>query len=466
VAFGGIRLITTLIANGRQNFTLHAALDWPVLGFTSAVAVLAGIIFGLAPALQATKVDVTPALKESRTQGAGPARRGLRLGHALMVTQIAVSMLLVVGAALFVRTLMNLHSIDIGFNRENLLLVNLNGQQGGYRGDALARFYMRLMDEFRQIPGVRSASASGYPLVSQYVNDEPIAIPGRTPQPGDPQADVVSVDPAFLATLQIPILAGRDFQPGDLAAPTVAVVSQKFATVFFGNSNPVGRQMSLGNGAGTTVLEIVGVARSAHYNRLQEEEQAVVYVPYTRHVAGLGRLFFTLRTAGPPTAVVSAVRRIVHNASPDVSIAEVSTQEQRIEQTIATERTFANLGACFAVLALVIACVGLYGAMAYAVARRTGEIGIRMALGAQRGGVIWMVLREVFLLAGAGILIGYGGARFAGKLVASFLYGLKPTDTLATVAAAVALLLAAVIAGYAPAWRASRIDPASALRQE
>ena len=467
VAAAGIRLITLLIANGRDNFTLRAELDWPVLSFTFALAVVAGIVFGLAPALQATKLDFTPALKEQRTQGTSSHGRVLRLSHVLIAAQIAVSLLLVVGAALFVRTLVNLHSIDVGFNRENLLLVSVNGQQAGYREAALARFYAGLTESFRQIPGVRSVSATAYPLVARYVNGLNVVIPGRTPQPGDPSASIMSVDPAFLSTMQIPVLAGRDLAPGDLAAPQVAVVTPKFASAFFAGQDPIGRQFVLGGGADAPFLQIVGIARPAHYNSLQEqEEQPVIYVPYTQDLSGLNRLFFVLRTAGPPASIVAAVRRTVHDASPSVAINEISTQSERMEQTISQERTFANLGACFAVLALVIACVGLYGAMAYSVARRTGEIGIRMALGAQRPKIIWMVLRQVLALTAAGLTAGLVAARFCSRLVESFLYGLKPNDPLALAGAAAALLLAALAAGYLPAWKASRIDPAVALRNE
>jgi predicted permease len=461
VALAGIRLITWLIANGRPDFTLRAAIDWPVLAFTFALAVLAGIVFGLAPALQATRVDVTPALKESRTHGRSGGH-GLRLGHILIVTQIAVSMLLVIAAGLFVRTLVNLRSIDVGFNTENLLLVSINGRQAGYREAALARFYSGLADDFRRIPGVRAVSASAYPLVAQYVNSDGVTVPGRLPQPNDPGVNIMDVEPAFLETMQIPLLSGRGLQPGDLASPNVAVVSPKFAGTYFGEANPVGRQFVLGG----TMLQIVGVARSAHYNSLQEKESPVIYVPYTRQLPGLGRLFFALRASGPPAGIVAEVRHIVHRASRDVSIGEVTTQAQRIDQTISQERTFANLGACFAVLALVIACVGLYGAMAYTVARRTGEIGIRMALGAQRAGIVWMVLRQVLALTAAGLLIGYVAARWAARLVESFLFGLKANDPLVAAAAVAGLLLAALAAGYLPAWKASRIDPASALRNE
>jgi macrolide transport system ATP-binding/permease protein len=467
VGFAGIQFITWLMANGREHFTLHAELNWPVLGFTFAISVLAGLLFGLAPAVQATKVDFTPALKESRLQGSAVPGRRLRPGltHSLIVVQIAVSLLLVIGAGLFVRTLSNLQSIDVGFNRENLLLVSLNGRQGGYREAALARFYQGLLDRFREIPGVRAASASSFPLVSQHVNDSPVIVPGRTAQPGDPNTEMLDVDPAFLDTLQIPLLLGRSLEQGDLAQATVAVVNPKFASLFFGTENPIGRQFSIGSPS-NPLFEIVGVMKDAHYNSLQEKEQPVAYFPYTRNLNRLGGLFFTLRTAGPPSAAVAAVRRIVHDAGASVSISDISTEAQKIDQTISQQHTFAELGTCFAALALLIACVGLYGAMAYKVARRTGEIGIRMALGAQRRGIIWMVLREVLVMSAAGLLVGYGAARFTTHLVESFLYGMKPNDPLAIAGAIAILLGAALAAGYLPAWRASRIDPAVALRNE
>jgi predicted permease len=467
VAFAGVQFITWLLANGQANFTLHAELNWRVLGFSFALAMVAGLLFGLAPAVQATRVDFTPALKESRSQGnTGSSHRFRpRLGHALIVAQIAVSLLLVIGAGLFVRTLSNLHSIDVGFNRENILLVSINGRQAGYREAALARFYSGLLEKFREIPGVRAATGSTFPLVARYVNDSSVVIPGRTAQPSDPNTNMMYVDSAFLDTMQIPVLLGRGLEEGDLASPAVAVVNQRFASFFFGSESPIGRQFALSS-ATNPLFEIVGVAKEAHYNSLQESEQPVVYLPYTQNLVRLGGFYFELRTVGNPLSAVAAVRRIVHDASPLVSITEVNTQAQKIEQTISQERTFANLGTCFAVLALLIACVGLYGAMAYAVTRRAGEIGIRMALGAQRPKIIWMVLREVLALTGAGLLVGCVAARFTTHFVESFLYGLKANDPIALAAGMAILLAAAVAAGCAPAWRASRIDPAVALRNE
>ena len=464
VAVAGVRLITALLANGRENFTLRATVDWPVLAFTFALAAAAGVIFGLAPALQATKVDFTAGLREARTHGTESRWRGVTLRHFLIASQIAISMLLVLTAGLFLRTLVKLHSIDVGFNRENVLLVAVNGRQGGYRGQDLARFYEELLRKFRELPGVRAASASQFPLVSHFLNTEGVHIAGSDKP--DRDSDALAVDPQFFTTMQIPLLAGRDLRREDLATPGVAVVNEKFARQFFGAESPLGRRFTIGKNAAAETFEIVGVARNAHYNSLQEKDDPVFYVPYTHSLSRLGRLFFELRAAGDPTGLTGSVRRIVHDASPTVAITEVSTQVQRIEQTISQERTFATLGGCFAGLALLIACVGLYGAMSYMVARRTSEIGIRMALGAARGGIVWMVLRQVIVLAAIGLAAGYGAARLTAHLITTFLYGVKPNDSVTTAVAAGILLSAALIAGYSPAWRAACIDPSRALRNE
>jgi len=466
VGSAGIRFITWLMANGQENFTLRAELNWPVLAFTFTLAVAAGLLFGLVPAIQSTKVDFTPALKENRSQGRAPGSKARpRFTHWLLAAQMAVSLLLVIGAGLFVRTLSNLHAIDVGFDRENLLLVRINGRQGGYRDDALARFYQGLLDRFREIPGVRSATASQIPLVAKWLSNTSVAVPGRAPEPGDGFADLLMVDAEFFEAMRIPVLLGRSLEQGDLAQPNVAVVSPKFAATYFGTANPLGRQFSLGNEP-HSLIEIVGVAKAAHYNSLDEKEPAVVYLPYTQNLANLSELVFELRTAGPPLSAAMAVRRIVHEASPNISIGDIATQKQTIDQTISRERTFADLGACFAALALLIACVGLYGAMAYTVARRTGEIGIRMALGAQPRGIVWMVMREVLAISAGGLIVGYAAARFTTRFLDSFLYGLKANDPLALAAAIAILLAASLAAGYLPAWRASRVDPAAALRNE
>ena len=471
VAYWGIQSITWLLANGHDNFTLHANLNWQVLGFTLALALVTGIVFGLAPAIQATGVDLTPALKETRAGAPrGRVRRlGLRLGanQFLVVAQIAISLLLVIAAGLFVRTVSNLHSVELGFNRENVLLFSLNARQAGYKDAALARFYADLRDRFRTIPGVRSAAVSDFPLVSHYWNSERVTIPGAPAQAGrPPETGLLKVDPSFLATMQIPIVVGRGIAERDMASPRVAVVNEMFAAKFFGKEYPIGRTIGIGDPKTPADIEIIGVARNSHYNSLQEEIPEVAYIPYTQNLAGLGRVFFELRTAGDPLAPVGAVRRIVGQTNSSVPLTDINTQSRQIDQTIGQERTFANLCTCFAVLALLIACVGLYGTMAYAVARRTGEIGIRMALGAERRNIIWIVLREVLALAAAGLVIGLAAAWATTHFIASFLFGTKPNDPLTTVVSVAILAAAGLAAGYTPAWRASRIDPMTALRNE
>ena len=472
VAAWGIRSITWLLANGRDKFTLHAAIDWQVLGFTFALAVVCGLLFGLAPALQGTRVDLTPALKETRASAPRGRLRhaGIRIGlsHVLVVSQIAISLLLVVAAGLFVHTLSNLHSIQIGFNRENVLLFNLNARPAGYKGAALARFYGNLRDRFRNIPGVRNVTFSNYPLAAGYWHESSLSIPGVAKTAGEKlSTSEIDVDHSFLTTMQIPILLGRDIEQRDLESPRVAVVNEKFAKKYFAGENPVGRHIGIGSPTSPADIEIVGIAKTSVYNSIKEDDTPpVAYVPYTQDVDGLGQVVFELRAANDPLALVSTVRQIVRQASPAVPVSDVSTQSRIIDQTISQERTFAGLCGCFAVLALLIACIGLYGSVAYSVARRTSEIGIRMALGAESRRIVWMVMREVVTLAAVGLGIGLAVAYSLTRFVASFLFGMKPHDPLALSVSVLVLAAAAILAGYAPARRASRIDPMAALRHE
>jgi predicted permease len=394
---------------------------------------------------------------------------GLRLGanQFLVVAQIAISLLLVIAAGLFVRTVSNLHSVELGFNQENVLIFSLNARQAGYKDAALARFYADLRDRFRTIPGVRGAGISDFPLVSHYWNSERVTVPGAPPPAGrPPETALLQVDPGFLATMQIPVLLGRGIEERDIPSGRVAVVNEKFAATFFGKENPIGRTFGIGDPKTPADIEIVGVVRNTHYNSLQEEIPEIAYIPYTQNLGGLGRVFFELRTAGDPLGPVSAVRQIVGQTNSSVPLTDINTQSRQIDQTIGQQRTFANLCTCFAVLALLIACVGLYGTMAYAVARRTGEIGIRMALGAERRNIIWIVLREVLALAAAGLVIGLAAAWETTRFVESFLFETKPNDPLAISLSVVILAVAGLAAGYTPAWRASRIDPMQALRHE
>jgi predicted permease len=464
IATLGTRFLIWLLSNGSADFSLHTPLDWRILLFAISVACGTGMLFGLAPAFAATRVDITPALKQARASMPRRQQKRIGLSQFLVVAQIALSLLLVFGAAVFVRTLRNLHSVATGFNQENLLTFGLHAGQAGYKDQSL---YTRLDEQFRALPGVRAATMTDMPLVANWVSTTNVILRGADKRK-DLSTACISVGPGFFETMQLPILLGRplDWKDAD-GAPLAVVVNELFAKRYFPGQNPIGQSFQLGTfKAGN--LTIVGVAKNARYNSLKDSIPPVAYLPYLQTAArnSPGGIFFELRTAGNPLALADTVRKVVHDAAPGVPVTNVMTQTQRIDTTIVQERTFANLCTAFAVLALVIACVGLYGTMSYAVSRRTNEIGIRMALGAERRRIIWMVLREVLLLAAVGTVAGLACSWGAISAVKSFVFGMKPTDPLTIALAAGILLTALLLAGFAPAARASRIDPLHALRHE
>ncbi len=467
IATFGIRFITWLLANGRDHFTLHAGINGQVLGFTLCLALLTGILFGFAPALQATKVDLTPALREARSS---VSRRGrLGLSDALVVSQIAASLLLVIGAGLFVRTLSTLESVELGFNRNHVLLFAVMPKQAGYKDEQIVGLFKELRNRFSAIPGVRSATLSDGALVNEGISRTGLRIPGIITKTSHGNATpVMNVGPSFFTTMQIPILRGREIGEQDtIGSPPVAVVNEIFAKNYFGSENPLGRRIGLGGDGGKfDEFEIVGIAKAARYNSLKGDIPPLVYPSYAQNRKVLNQMIFELRTVTDPLSFVRPVREIVHEVSPRIPVFSVTTQSAQIEETIGQERTFAELCTCFGVLALAIASMGLYGTMAYAVARRTNEIGIRMALGAERGRIIRMVLREVFALTTAGLAIGLAVAWAASRFVESFLYGVKRNDPQSVLISMLILIAAASVAGYVPAWKASRIDPMAALRHE
>ena len=474
VAALGIRFLGLLLTNGTGDFTVQVGLDWRVLSFTLAVALITGVLFGLVPALQATRVQVAPALKESHASAVRVRtwRFGVpfALSHVLVVSQIAISLLLVAGAGLFVRTLANLHSVSLGFNSENILLFSLDAGKAGYQGAGFKAFLDCLRLRFLAIPGVTGATLTSLPLVAGGIDATDVTIPG-IPIPAEgqsrPNTAYAEVGPSFFETLQIPVLVGRAINERDAqSTQAVAVVNEVFAQKYFAGESPVGRHFGFRDGS--IDLEIVGVAKNARYSSLKREIPPVAYLSFLQEPdqARAREMFFELRTSGNPLALANTVRQIVHQAAPLIPVADVTTQSRRIDGTILQERIFAELCSCFGVLALIMACVGLYGTMAYGVARRTSEIGIRMALGAERRRIVWMVLREVCALSAAGLVIGFAMVWETTAFVQSFLFAMKPNDPLVLGASVAILIAAAVAAGYAPAWRASRIDPMVALRHE
>ncbi|MGH9430507.1 MAG: ADOP family duplicated permease [Terriglobia bacterium] len=476
LAYWASDVLLAFMSGGRNHVILHVSPNLRVLGFTAAVSVLTGILFGLAPALRGTRLDLTPALKEGAgkmVRRAGQAR-GLRLGlgKALVVAQVAMSLMLLIGAGLFVRTLTNLENENVGFDRRNLLLFGVAPTQAGYKGERLARFYDDLQRRIEAIPGVRSASLSRHTFIDGGISIDGISIQGYTPKPGESEngsisLHVNSVGPEFFETFGIPLALGRTIADRDTAsAAKVAVVNRAFADRYLAGTNPIGRRFGFGDQKASSDIAIVGVVGDVRYGQLRDTAPPTVYVPYTQESEPPEGMTFEVRTAGDPRNWIGTVRQAVQGLDRNLPLFDVKTQTEQIAQATFQERLFARLSSFFGLLALVLACVGLYGMMSYAVARRTSEIGIRMALGAEPAKILGMVLWEGFALAGLGIALGIPAAFAASRLVATMLYGIKPTDPVTIVACTVLMFGVTALAGYLPARRASRVDPMTALRSE
>jgi predicted permease len=469
IALAGMRVLTRLLANGEEAFTLHAELDWHVLLVTLGLSVACGVLFGLAPALQATRPALMPKLKDRSVSEPGVRLRVARptLTQALVVAQIATSLLLLVGAGLFVRTLSNLQAVSLGYNGDNVLLFQVNAPRAGYPQSKVVDFYADLRRRLSEVPGVRDVTLSHASLV-RAGRAHRIVLDGQQLQ----NVRVLWTGPHFFTTMQIPIVRGREIAETDRQGTLpVAVVSELFAKTHFGDADPIGRRFEVSGAltAGGTPLgiEIVGIAANARYGGLKGQPPAVVYLAYAQVPApAQAQMVYAMRTETDPLRFARTVRQIVHEADGRVPVTNLKTQRADIEQTINQEIVFARLCSAFAILALTIACVGLYATMAYAVARRTSEIGLRLALGAERGAVIRMMLRDVCLVAGVGLAIGVSAALASSRLVESFLFETKPNDPRAVAIAAAILLISALAAGSGPAWRASRVDPLTALRHE
>ena len=482
LAIWGVRALRALLASGRDGFPLPVDLNWEVLAATLLLTLITGMLFGLAPALEAARLDVLPALKESRLgEQRSRGRLGISLSHLLVVAQIAFSLLLLVAAGLFVRTLGNLRAIDLGFGRNNLLVFSLDARQAGHTDPEILGFYGSLEERFAAIPGVRGAAMANSPLVGSGAWGWAI-VPLGKPRPetaptghgsgfADSATHVLAVGPGFFATVQIPLLAGRDFDEGDNSrSPAVAIVNEAWVKANLEGQNLVGQQIVSYGGKEekeARQLEVVGVVGNSRYGPLEGNFPATVYLPYTqRFNYPIAEMTYFLRTAGDLLAYARTVRQIVGQSDARIPVTNLGTQAGQIDEELSSQILFARLCSGFAALALAVACVGLYGTLSYNIARRTGEVGIRMALGAQRRTVVGMVLGEVLRLAVGGLAFGVPIALGTSKFVASLLYQVKPNDLGALAAAVGMILSAALVAGYIPAYRASRIDPMVAVRHE
>jgi predicted permease len=468
LAFWVSNLLLHYVSSGPTPVVLHLRPDAHVLAFSITTSLVAGLLFGLAPAIRTTRLDVNSALKEN-SRGAGSGRPGVTLGKLLVVAQVAVSLVLVMGAGLFVRSLLNLQTMDAGFRRENVLLAELNSGKAGYNSPQRARFYEEVLERVRRIPGVSSVSLSWLTPVQGASVDFPASVPGYTPRPNEDLAVYVNnVSPGYFETLGTPLLLGRDFSAQDtLNSPKVVLINETMMNYFFRGTNPIGRQVSLAAGP---PMEVIGVVKDAKYVNLREKFRRIAYQSCWQTTNADWSLTLEVRTSRNPSGVVGALRNEIRAFAPNVPVTGVGTLARQVDRSLVQERLVATLSLFFGGLALALACIGLYGVMAYHVAQRTAEIGIRMALGARYPGIVWMVLRQSVLLASLGIVIGTPAglavARLTGSQISGLLFGLSAIDANTIALAAFLLLVIATLAGYIPACRAGRVDPMEALRYE
>jgi predicted permease len=384
------------------------------------------------------------------------------MGRTLVVVQVAFSLLLVSGAGLLARTLWNLLQMDLGFNREHVLTVRIDPRSAGFTAAQLPSLYAQMVERVRAVPGVQSAGIALSSIAGGGTISSGINVPGYTPDPRENMSiDENYVDPGYFETVGMRLLDGRDFDARDTErAPRVAVINETMARHYFGARSPIGRHY----GYGSTQFEIVGVVRDAKVRGPRSPLRPMAYRPIRQEMDYARSL--EVRTQGDPRAVASEIRKVIAGLAPDLPIQDVATLAERVNRLLAQERLIAELTGLFGFLALLLACIGIYGLISYAVARRIPEMGIRMALGARRASVVWLVLREALILVLIGLVIGIPLVSAAARLVTSLLFGVSPTDPATLAATAVLMLSIAIVAAYLPARRASRVDPMGALRYE
>jgi predicted permease len=478
-AWWGTRLFLPLMS--QEGIPPHLSLtpDLHMFGFTAVVVVLTGTLFGLAPAFLATRVDLQSTLKLD-SQGKSGRNARLGFGQVFVIAQVALSLLLMVGAGLFVRSLQKLQQVDTGYARENVLALKLEpvgSENKGRVRPQLTALYDELVRRVEALPSVLQASLVGYSPISRSEwlvrgqgpeASNPMYVEGYTPQPNeDMRINWTQVYPNSFATLGIPLLAGRDFGSQDSGGvEKVAVINESMARRFFGAENPLGRRFGFALPFRSGEIEIIGVVKDAKYKNLRETGRPMFYLPFSQAGTGYGQMTLVVRTAGNPLLIAAAVQREARALDPAMPMFQAETLAAQVDASLVQERLVATLSSVFSLLALLLACIGLYGVMAYDVARRTHEIGIRMALGASARRVVQLVLGETLRLVGIGVVIGLGVALAATRLVKSLLFGLQPHDPLIIGVAVFVLLAVAAVAGYLPARRASRVDPMMALRHD
>ena len=428
-AYWGSPALIALMARGREQLALDVHPDLTVLTFTLLVALATGIVFGLVPALSATRTASGPPLHAHSRKLTG-SFQGRRLGEALVVAQVALSLVLVLGAGLMVRTLRNLETFDGGFSRQGVLLFGVAAGEVGYKGERLVQFYKQLQQDISQMPGVRAVSFSYATPIGGILRDVSVSVEGYIPQHREEtHAYLDMVGPRFFETLGIPLIMGRDFDPQDRpSSPRAAIINQAFANQFFAGRIPIGGRLVWSRGRGRQECEIIGVVGNAKYLSLRESMLPIVYSSVLQ--GDLGDLTVEVRAGSNPTSLLPQVRSLLHSFDRRLAPWNPITLAEQVDASLFQEKLISTLSSFFGALALLLACVGLYGILAYTVARRTNEIGIRMALGAERRDVLRLIAGQGLKLTlfglGIGILISLALARLLGTL----LYGVKPVDPL------------------------------------
>lgn len=432
--------------------------DARVLGFTMMICMASSLLFGLLPALRASRIEPGAFLKERASGGLSR----MRLGACMVSIQTALSLLLLVGAGLFVRTLVNLYRVETGFNTSNVLVFQVDARKAGLEGQRLVDCCEQVRASIAALPGVQAVANSNILLLSRWMNNSQARISGRSQEESIPILGL-SVSDSFLSTMRIPLLLGRDFRPSDdETGPRVILVNETLARRGFPDENPVGRTLTIN----TRDYEIVGVFGDITYADLKKSVEPTVFYPYRQDAGPIQRMFYEVRTASDPMALAAGIRKVVAGVDRNLAMADIKTQAIQRDESIAQERSFAMLASGLALMAALLSWIGLYSVMAYHVTRRTGEIGIRMALGATPRSVAWPILRGSLLTAVAGVALGLPAALAGARIVRSYLFGVESHDP-ATMGVAIVLLLAiAMLAAWFPARRAAKIDPMAALRYE
>lgn len=460
-----------LVSGGPTPLPLDVHPDSRVLAFTFGISVFTGILFGLAPAFRATHVDLSSVLKGTSRTLSGSSQPGrVPVGKVLVVAQVALSLLLLVVAGLFVRTFQNLSHVQFGYDCEHLLIFGLNPLSYGYKSAEIPQLYKDITDRLNAIPGVRGATLMDNGLLGGTDSSSPISVEGAKPGSAEePDSRWDMVGPKFFSTTGIPILYGREIGEQDSGnGQRVGMLNQTAARYYFGSQNPIGNRILVKTTLGQSDFIVVGVVADSKHHSPREKPQRRFYVPFFNPIGDGEASYasFLVRTSGDPSAVASTVREAVKQTAANLPPVEIETMNQRVSESLTSDRMITRLAGAFGALAMILVCIGLYGIMSYAVSARTSEIGIRMALGARRSSVLWLIFRESSLLVLIGAAIGLPAIFAAGKWISSLLFGVKPADPITLVLATALIFAAGMLACYIPARRAMSIEPVVALRYE